>query len=175
MGGRDVDTHYWDDENLGYFLTHQNAEQLIVRSKTAHDNAVPAGNGTMLGNLARLYHLTGDDDYRQRAEDLIKAFSGEVERNFFPLATLLNNSELFYAGVQVVLIGDQDKSLADVVRDYDLPNLILVQSAGALTHNPAHPANGKGMVGNSATAYVCKNMSCSLPVTEADALKSLLT
>ena len=33
--------------------------------------------------LARLYYLTGNAAYRERAEASIAAFSGEVVRNFF--------------------------------------------------------------------------------------------
>ncbi|MEX2408942.1 MAG: thioredoxin domain-containing protein, partial [Rhodovibrionaceae bacterium] len=100
-----LDAQFRDDENGGYFQTAADAENLIVRSKSAADNAVPAGNGSMLGNLARLYYLTGKDAYRERAETLVKAFSGELNRNFFPLSTFLNGNELLQAAVQVAIVG----------------------------------------------------------------------
>ena len=50
-----LDRHYWDGDAGGYFLTADDTEQLVVRAKSAHDHALPAGNGTMVGVLARLF------------------------------------------------------------------------------------------------------------------------
>src|SRR3546814_11483133 len=84
----------WSSDVCSSDLTADDTPDLIVRTKTANDSAVPSGNGTMLAVLARLHYLTGRADYRQRAEDLMTAFSGEITRNFFPLATLMNAAEL---------------------------------------------------------------------------------
>jgi uncharacterized protein YyaL (SSP411 family) len=67
----EADRHHWDDGRGGYFLSADDAERLIVRTKTAGDNATPSGNGTMLGVLARLWHLTGEAAYRDRADALV--------------------------------------------------------------------------------------------------------
>jgi uncharacterized protein YyaL (SSP411 family) len=40
-----VDTHYWDETNGGYYFTADDAETLIVRSKSAFDGATPNGSG----------------------------------------------------------------------------------------------------------------------------------
>ena len=55
-----ADRFYRDNDGGGYFFTADDADALIVRTKTAIDNATPSGNGTMVGVLARLWHLTGD-------------------------------------------------------------------------------------------------------------------
>ncbi len=48
---------------------------------------------------------------------------------------------------------------------------LLTDSAGL----PAgHPAAGKARQDGTATAYVCRGQSCSLPVTSAAALSALL-
>src|SRR5207249_9444224 len=83
-----------DNAGGGYFFAADDTTDLIARAKTASDAAVPAGNGTLVGVLTRLDLLTGDDGYRRRAEAILGTFSGEVGRNFFPLATLINNAEL---------------------------------------------------------------------------------
>ena len=58
---------YWDDAG-GYFLTATDARDLIVRTKSASDSAVPSGNGSMVFALARLFYLTGKQTYRMRAD-----------------------------------------------------------------------------------------------------------
>ena len=132
----------------------------------------------MVGVLARLHHLTGEAAYRDRAEALVKAFSGELERNFSPLSTLANNSEVLRRAVQVVVCGTRaeegTQALLDTVFAISLPNRVLtvLEPSGALPLG--HPAFGKGQQEGQATAYVCVGPVCSLPVTEPDALRAAL-
>ncbi|UEM03587.1 thioredoxin domain-containing protein [Skermanella rosea] len=174
-----LDRHYWDKDNGGYFFTADDAERLIVRTKTAHDNAVPAGNGTMVGVLARLFNMTGDDAYHQRAEALVQAFSGELTRNFFPLSTLLNNTELLYTAIQLVVVGNRGaadtEALLATVRATSSPSVVMTLLSPETALPEGHPAQGKGMVAGKATAYVCANMTCSAPITDAADLKINLT
>jgi uncharacterized protein YyaL (SSP411 family) len=169
-----VDRHYWDPANHGYFLTADDTENLIARTKTANDAAVPAGNSTLLGVLARIYAITGKTEYRDRADLLLRAFAGEASRNFFPLATLLNNVELLSRPLQIVIRGERDddatSALRRAVERVSLPNAIvsIVAPDAALPAN--HPAAGKTMVGGRPTAYVCEGPVCSLPLTDPDAL-----
>ncbi len=95
-----LDARFWDAEKGGYFFTADDAEGLIVRSKSAFDNATPNGNGTMLAVQTVLFHRTGLDAHRERAEALAAAFSGELARNFFPLPTFLNAVELMQTPTQ---------------------------------------------------------------------------
>ena len=37
-----------------------------------------------------------------------------------------------------------------------------------------HPAQGKGQIDGAATAYVCRNMACGLPLTDAAGLRAAL-
>jgi uncharacterized protein YyaL (SSP411 family) len=39
----------------------------------------------------------------------------------------------------------------------------------------AHPAFGKTQTNGKATAYLCRNRSCSLPISEAKALDAALS
>lgn len=174
----DVDTHYSDPAAAGYFFTADDTPSLIARSKHANDNAVPAGNGVLVGVFARLYHLTGDDAYRAKAETLIGGFSGEVQRNFFPLSSLLNGNELLQSAQQIVIVGDPSDAAAaalrDVVRRVSLPNRVLTLLAPDQTLADGHPAAGKGLVDGKPAAYVCANMTCSPPITDAAALREHL-
>src|SRR5690606_9609827 len=120
-----LDRHYWDGANGGYFFTADDAGDLIVRTKNAADSAIPSGNGTMVGVLARLHHLTGETTYRDRADALVAAFAGEIGRNVFPLATLLNNNELLQNALQVVIVGrrgeDDTEALLQALAGRSLP------------------------------------------------------
>jgi uncharacterized protein len=173
-----LDRHYWDSVGGGYFFAADDTSGLITRPKTAADSAVPAGNGSLIGVLSRLAILTGDDSYRQRAETILETFSGEFGRNFFPLATLLNNVELLMKPLQVVLVGRpgiaQFDALRRAVYGASLPNRVVVALAPEKALPAGHPASGKGLVDGKPTAYVCEGPVCSLPITEPEELRRSL-
>jgi uncharacterized protein YyaL (SSP411 family) len=174
-----LDRHYWDGAGGGYFFAAGDTDGLIARAKTATDAAVPAGNGTLVGILTQLAVLTGEEAYRQRAEAIAAAFSGELARNFFPFATLLNNAELLAKPVQIVLVGAPGdphlRALRRVVDEVSLPNRIVLMVPPGRTLPPQHPAHGKGLVGERAAAYVCEGPTCSLPLTDAATLFDTLS
>jgi uncharacterized protein len=173
-----LDRHYWDAERGGYFFSAEDAERLVVRAKTASDSAVPSGNGSMAGVAARLHHLTGETVWRERAEAIIAAFSGEFDRNFFPLSTLINGTELLEAARQIVIIGmpgELDReALLDVVRRACVPNRVLTLLPPGTQLPAGHPAHGKDQREGRATAYLCHRMTCSAPITWAADLASAL-
>jgi len=173
-----LDELFWDAEQGGYYQTASGGEQLIARPRNATDNAVPSGNGTMVGVLARLYLHTGEDAYRARTHALIDAFTPEIARNFFGLTTFLNNVDLWMKPVQVAIIGDRKEpaTKALIAEAYALatPNLVLsvIAPDDALPAN--HPAAGKAQKDGVATAYLCIGETCSLPVTDAGALSQAM-
>ena len=174
-----LDRDYWDSEEGGYFFAATDTEGLVARPKTAADSAVPAGNGTLVGVLLRLAMLTGDEAYRRRAAAVIETFSGEVGRNFFPLATLLNNVELLTKPLQIVLVGESGTpafyALRRAVYSVSLPNRVVVGLAPGSSLPADHPAFGKGLVDGKPAAYVCEGSVCSLPITDPEILLDSLT
>ena len=169
-----LDRHYRDPTGGGYFFSADDTPALITRAKTAGDAATPAGNGTLAGVLTRLAILTGDDTYRRRAEAIVAAFSGELAKNFFPLATLLNNAELLAEPVQIVVVGNAgDPALAALRRaiyEVSLPNRVVLALPFGGDLPAEHPAHGKRLVDGRPAAYVCVGPVCSLPMTEPEKL-----
>jgi len=173
-----VNDQFWDKEDGGYFFTADDAEALIVRTKSAADNATPAGNSVMVANLARLYYLTGNTAYRDRADQTTTAFSGELSKNFFPFAALMNSAELLQRGVQIAIIGDRAnsdcQSLLSAIYAENAMNKIISVVAPTDSLPDNHPASGKEQSADTATAYVCVEMVCSRPITDPEALTSYL-
>ena len=173
-----ADAHFWDASAGGYFFTADDTETLIVRTRTVVDNAVPAGNGVMLQLLARLHAATGEDVYRQRAEALVAAFAGEVERTGYGAATLLIGLETLVEPIQIVVTGEAGaedaQALMDAAYQRSVPSRVLSFVPKGATLPASHPAIGKGPVGGRATVYVCRGPVCSAPLTEAQALMDSL-
>jgi uncharacterized protein YyaL (SSP411 family) len=171
-----LDRHFSDTDGGGYFITADDAADLIVRNKHCHDNAAPAGNGTLVGVFARLWIVEGDDTWRDKAERQVAAFAGELEGNFFPLMTLLNGYETLQSAVELVIVGDPAQPATEALRraayGQSLPNKI-VRRLSPQTPLPAdHPAHGKGLVAGEPALYVCRNMSCRAPITDPNAVAS---
>ena len=127
--------------------------------------------------LARLHYLTGEPAYRERAEAIIDAFSGELRQNLFPLGTLLNNAELLNDALQIVIVGAPDaedtRALLRVVNGMSLPNRILSVVADTADLPESHPAASKtGAAG--CDDYVCRGQTCSVPISDAEALADAL-
>ncbi|MDO9126716.1 MAG: thioredoxin domain-containing protein, partial [Parvibaculum sp.] len=104
----ELDAHYRDETNGGYFFTASDAPALIVRRRTVADDATPAANGVMPGVLARLSLMTGKQDYAARADELIHAFAGELQQNIFPLGSYIASLDTRLKPVQIVLIGSRE-------------------------------------------------------------------
>ena len=173
-----IEAQYADPDGPGYFFTAADTPALITRRKDANDHATPAGNGVLVEVFARLYYLTGKEIYRQRADRLIGAFSGEVEHNFFPLSALLNGADLLQSALQIVILGKPDdprtEALLDVLRRTSLPNRVVTRLRPGQPLPDAHPAAGKSLVDAAPTVYVCRGMTCSPPVTDPEALRAEL-
>jgi uncharacterized protein len=170
-----LDRHFADKANGGYFITADDAADLIVRNKHCHDNAVPAGNGTLVGVFTRLWVLSGDATWHDKARRQVAAFAGELENNFFPLMTLLNGYETLQSATELVIVGDPatptTEALRRAVYAKSLPNKIIRRLSPNTRLHPGHPAAGKGLVGGKPALYVCRNMTCEAPVTDPDALR----
>lgn len=173
-----LDKHYGDDETGGYFFTADDTPNLITRTKHANDNAVPAGNGVLVGVFARLFYLTGDDTYRDKAERLIKCFSGEVSRNFFPISTLINGNEILLSAEQIVVIGADDdpefQNFCQIIREASAPNRVIAKISPDQKIPAGHPAAGKTQIDGKATTYICRAMICSAPITDENLLREEL-
>ncbi|MEQ8507971.1 MAG: thioredoxin domain-containing protein [Rhodospirillaceae bacterium] len=170
---------YWNESGHGYFFTAADAENLIVRTTQVTDTATPSGNGVMLQNLARLFHLTGNDRFRIRADALIQAFDVDAMRHFPHTCAFLNGFELYTSAVQVVIVGDRNTREADALfraaLSLSLPNLVLSTLESTDTLPAGHAAYGKIDVDGHAAAYVCRGPVCQPPVTSPKELQTLLS
>ena len=63
-----------------FYLRPPNESELPVATKDFYDNALPSGNSQMAHSLYRLGRLTAEARYTERAERMIAAISGAMER-----------------------------------------------------------------------------------------------
>ncbi|OAN53108.1 thioredoxin domain-containing protein [Magnetospirillum moscoviense] len=168
-------THHWDQSDGGFFQTATDARDLMVRPKPVHDSAVPSANGLMAQLLAKLWLLTGETRWRDRADATIAAFSGLDIDHHPNITALLTAFDLLADSVQVVITeGAGAHALERAVAAIALPNRILLRTGGTDPLPDHHPAFGKLPIDGRAAAYVCRGSTCSAPITDPAALRAAL-
>ena len=177
MAGRTLDTlqAHHDDGTGGYYFTADDAEALILRKNDRHDDAVPNAHGLAVDALVRLWSLTGEDRYREHADAVLESSAGEMSANVFGAASLLAAFDLRLRVGSVLIIvplGGDASALRRVVLEAGRSNVTLMVREEADALPSAHPAHGKRAIDGLPTAYLCREGSCSLPMTDPDALRS---
>ncbi len=175
---------FWDGEKGGYYFTgsdQKDAHRLLARTKDAYDGVIPSGNSVAALNDYRLAEFTGDKAYRDRADSILKAFSGLLARGASNFPKMLQAFQFdFYGPAEIFVTGPKQESqtlLKSLWKNY-LPNKVLVYAPegevkGLTALIPW--VEGRASQGGKPTVYVCRNYQCQLPVTdEKKALELLL-
>jgi uncharacterized protein YyaL (SSP411 family) len=173
---------FLDHDAGGFYTTGNDAEALVTRSKDLIDNAVPSANSVFALELQRLALFTGDQNYEDRALDIMLLLRDVVGRSPLGFAHLLNAID-FYTGspAEVVIIGDphgeDTAALVETARETFEPNKVLIVSDEPSDDEQAviPLLRGRTKVDGRATAYVCHRGACRMPVTTPEDLAAELT
>jgi len=163
-----LDAHYADAQTGIYYLTADDAGDLILRPHATTDDATPNPNAVAAGNLVRLAVLTGDDSYRERADKLIENVLSAGRDNLFGHVALLNALDLRLRGVEIVAAGADAEAFARAALKLPFVDRIVLRAPSADALPAAHPAQEMVKSLSSSAAFVCAGSRCSLPVREAD-------
>jgi len=171
-------SHFWDELNGGLYMTADDSEKLLVRSKEIYDGAIPSGNSVAVFNLLRLGHMTGKSGYLTKAERIIKTFSATVMQHPAGHSQLMVALEFaLNPNYEVVIVGKPQRkdtiSMLAALRKPFLPEKVVLyrptdkHASKDITDIapftlPMAAKNGQ------ATAYVCREFACKLPTTSAD-------
>jgi uncharacterized protein YyaL (SSP411 family) len=81
--------HFEDTQHGGFYFTAHDHEALIQRPKSAHDNALPSGNGVAALALQRLGNRVGEARYLDAARRAVACFMPQLRRHAGGCATLV--------------------------------------------------------------------------------------
>jgi uncharacterized protein YyaL (SSP411 family) len=170
-----LDRHYANPDNGGYFLTADDAAGLVVRPNATTDDATPNPNALAAQNLIRLAVFTGQHAWRDKADRLFEGIAASAGENLFAHLALLNALDLRLRAAEIVVAGEGARANDLLAAARKLPFLerIVLRASPAL---PAtHPAQEKIKATAQSAAFVCVGETCSLPVTEPDAIAAAVT
>ena len=171
-------THFWDDSTNGFFFTSDDHEKLIMRPKNNYDLSMPSGNSVAAYVLLKLYHITQNKQFLEIAKKIIESQAISAAENPFAFGYLLNALYLYYQKpTEITIINNKNSELVSSLRKNFLPEsiMVLVESQNNLEALSKHPFfSGKEFQNDKTTVFVCKNFSCSLPLSDLSEIEKEL-
>lgn len=168
---------FYDKENGGFYLTGNDAEELLYRPKDGYDGAIPSGNSIALMSLIKLSRITGEEYLIKYVDETIKYFAEEIKmysRGYSAMlsAYLMNNSPTR----EVIIVADgldKIKELRDIINSKFSPfTTVLFKDEESTKHIPLLE-NYKN-IGEYFTVYICENFKCSNPLTSLEEVKKYI-
>jgi uncharacterized protein YyaL (SSP411 family) len=169
------DAHYADADTGGFYLSADDATDLLLRPHATTDDATPNPNAVAAGNLVRLAAFTGDATWREKADRLIESILSANARNLFGHVALINALDMRLRLAEIVVTGKESEALVKAALDIPSLNRVLLRAPAAADLPSAHPAQEKLKAVSGAAAFICVGETCSLPVTEAAEIADAVT
>ena len=182
---------FWDEEAGGFYDTGSDHESLVVRPRDIFDNAQPCGGSVASDVLLHLALMTGNQDYATKSVTPLRSLHELMAKAPAGTGHWLAALDFYLSSTkEIAIVGPREdpatRKLLDIVFGRFLPNKVVV---GAEVGQPPLPGGqegnsssssgvplleGRGMVDERPTAYVCRNYVCQLPVTDPEALAAQL-
>ena len=173
----------FEDPRGAFFSSTEGDSEVLLRVKEDYDGAEPSGNSVTLSNLQRLAQITNRDDLRGSADRLLAAFAPRLTALPAALPQMLAACE-FRMGqpLQIILVGDREgadtQALLRTLFSRFVPNrvVLLVDSVEARAELSAAIPTIASMerADGRATAYVCRDYTCKLPVNTPERFAELI-
>lgn len=147
----EFDEHLWSIELGGYYNTDARAD-LVVRERSADDNATPSANGIAIANLVRLFLVTEDTAYLDRAEQALHAFSPLMQQTPQACPSLFAALDWFR---NATLVRTSAAALPSLIARYSPTVMYRIE-----------PELSEGVVG-----LVCQGLSCREPARSLEQMQ----
>ena len=123
--------HFWDSKHSGFFLTADDAENLLVREKPTYDGALPSGNSVAMLDLILLSHITGKTNFEERTRQMIDTLSATISESPSAYTQLLIALDFAIGpSYEVVVVGNpkrnNTKNMLDALRNRFAPGKVVL-------------------------------------------------
>lgn len=160
-------------ESGGYYVTDGSDPHLLIRREEYYDGSEPSGNGVQAENLIRLYQITGENEYLEKAEGIFRAARDALE--LFPpggaylLLSLLRYYDLSAPTIVIALNEKEDlkEEIRQMIGASHIPHLVTVWHRPYKNELKAPKvAEGKATISGKTTLYICYKDHCLEPIHE---------
>jgi uncharacterized protein YyaL (SSP411 family) len=161
----------FSENEIFFYYTHQQQTDIIVRKKEVYDGATPSGNGIMALNLQYLGIVFNETNWIERADKMVITLSNATIK--YPTSFGIWSSFLqqkAYGIKEIVLTGEKITKMLPIVLNKYVPNKVIQAS----TKKNNLPLIDNKFVEGKNTFYLCKNYSCSQPLTDLEAFLAIM-
>ena len=172
---------FYDADEGDLFLTPADGEPLALRPRSDHDGATPHAAGLAVLGLLRAAALSGRESLRRVALQVLHRYALHLERAPTAYPTLLRAGAWAEQSLSAALIlgtpeDPATQALALRARRVLAPEeLVIVAATGEAVPEGLDPTwlAGRQAAAGRPTAWVCRGVTCSLPVCDPKALTSM--
>lgn len=172
-----LENHHLDPASGTYFLTANDAEKLILRPISTHDEALPNANAVAADALLRISTLLDDDALRARADRILAGLSGAANRNVLAHGATLNALDTRFGLAEIVVVGTGLHADALTQAALALPFPLRVVKRVASADEVAEGSVTAARIASAppeGAAFICVGETCTLPVTNPDDLEAMI-
>lgn len=149
----EFDRLFWDSHQGGYYNNASDCDlNLLIKERSYIDNATPSANGIALTNLVRLSLLTDNLDYRDKAQQGLRAFATVMEQSPIACPSLFIALDWFLHGT---VVKTTPPHLTELIPDY------FPTTAYRIAED----------LPQDSIAVLCHSVSCLEPATTIEELK----
>jgi uncharacterized protein YyaL (SSP411 family) len=177
------DRLFWDEKLGGYFTTSGQDRSILLRTREAYDGVEPSPSSVAAMNLLRLWQITDQQSYKDKADKTLGAFGPRLEKVPEAMPYMMSALDFSLAKHrQIVIAGvpgaDDTRALLRLVWQRYIPNRVLLLADGA--EGQKRLARWLPLLATvtrkqgRATAYICENYVCNLPTADPATVARLL-
>ena len=176
--------NFWDSNENNFYYTSSFHESLPIRNKILYDLAIPSGNSISISNFIRLYHVTGNRDYIDFAERMMKSSLSSAVENPFGFGCLLSSAYIYIKKpVEITVFSKniyiKETPLLDFINTAFIPNGIfsIIDNECKLKSLEEYALfqNKSSLDRNDGEfVLICKDFTCSPPIKDIEGIKDIL-
>ena len=169
--------HFWDENEKSFYFTSDTHESLIVRPKNYYDLSVPSGNSVAANALLKLHHLVNDEKFLQISKQILELNGTSAAENPFAFGYLLNVMNLYLKHpTEITIINSENSEIVNSLYKKFIPEGIIIEIKNEenLKLLSKYPFFEGKEFSDKTNVTICKNFTCSLPLSEMSKIEENL-
>ncbi len=161
-----------DEDNIFFYFTNANQQDIIIRKKEMYDGATPSGNALMAENLIYLSAYFDDQSYNARVKKMLLIINQVALKYPLSFGYWALSFQILIKGVKEIVISGSDNltTLKEVLNEYIVGRII---QSSTMENNYWPLLRGKKF-SEKTFIYLCEHYNCYNPVETIEEFKNLL-
>lgn len=161
--------NFYEEGASAFYYTSQAAEKLISRKFEIMDDVIPSSNSMLIRQLSKLGLIFDENEFMSLSNQILANVVPQIKSYGSTFSNWAIQLLEEVVGVyEIALTGEGYENMQKELNRHYIPNKILMGgTSGTLPLL-------ENRIGKDATAYVCQNKSCSLPVSSTSELIKLI-